>query len=515
MAETAMFLLRNYLCGAVFSAYVTGFSMSSKRIFREIRNAHSVSVSKTLYKLVARIQSMQKSRRNVASRSTAVGATLCLALAVTRARAAENGGGARPYLGWSSWSLEATKYPGYGGQDWLTSQHVREQSEAMATHLQAHGYNYINVDSGWRGGWDEFGRPTADARKFPEGMRALADFVHAKGQKFGIYYVPGIDDDLLALNPPIKNTRFHIKDIVFAPRRIANAWGGGHAIDFSKPGAQQYIQSIADLFADWQIDFLKFDGVTPGSEHYDLALDARPDVAAWGHALIKTGRPIWFTLSWKIDMRYNAFWRQYANALRTGQDVESYDDKLTHWPQIAWRFNAARAYSWAAGRGKGWNDLDALLVGNGEMSGLSPDERRSATTLWAISCSPMYAGGDLTKLDELGLELLTNDEVIAVQQSGDVAQLVNSDGAPQTQVWVAHHADGTLTVALFNLDDRETRTVSAHWKDLGLLGPARVRDLWTHQDLGAVNDNWEAQLAPHACRLIKITPAPSLKQPAK
>ena len=421
------------------------------------------------------------------------------------ASAAENGLGAKPYLGWSSWSLQATKYPGYGGQGWLTAQHVKEQSDAMQAKLQKHGYTYINIDSGWRGGWDEFGRPTPHAERFPQGIRDVADYVHAKGQKFGIYYVPGIDDDLLALNPPIKDTNLRIRDIVFVPRKIANGWKGGHAIDYSRPGAQEYIQSIADLFASWEIDFLKFDGVTPGSDHYDLTIDARPDVEAWGKALIKTKRPIWLTLSWKIDMRFNDFWKRYANALRTGQDVESYDEKLTHWPQISWRFDAARDYAWAAGKGKGWNDLDALLVGNGEMSGLTLDERRSTMTLWAISCSPLYSGDDLTKLDAIGLELLTNDEVIAVQQSGNIARLINRD-AKKNQVWAAKNADGSVVVAFFNLDDKQTKKVIALWKDIGLSGPATVRDLWTHKNLGIANRQYEVTLAPHACRLLRIIP---------
>ena len=432
---------------------------------------------------------------------------ICAALLATNmAHAAPNDVGDKPYLGWSSWSLEATKYPGYNGQDWLTEQHIKEQSDAMARTLQAHGYNTINIDSGWRGGWDEFGRPAPDTRKFPDGISGLAAYVHARNQKFGIYYVPGIDDDLLQKNPPIKGTKFHIRDIVFVPQRIANGWGGGHAIDFSKPGAQAYIQSIADLFAAWKIDFLKFDGVTPGSEHYDLKIDARPDVAAWSRALKQAGRPIWLTLSWKIDMRYNSFWRQHANALRTDQDVESYDDKLTHWPQISRRFNAARAYNHLAGTGKGWNDLDSLLVGNGEMSGLSDDERRSAMTIWTISCSPLYSGDDLTKLDALGVQLLTNDEVIAVQQRGNVAALVNAADAPQEQVWMAKNADGSTTVALFNLDDRETRNVTAWWKDVDLYGAVSVRDLWAQRDIGEAEGKFEARLAPHACRLLLMTP---------
>ena len=148
---------------------------------------------------------------------------------------AENGLGERPYLGWTSWSLSATTRPGYG-KGWLSAAHVKEQADALATRLGRHGYTYVNVDAGWRGGWDEHGRPVADAARFPLGMRDLADHVHRLGLKFGIYYVPGIDDDLLQLNPPILGTPHRVRDIVLTPRRQANHWGG-HAIDFERPGA--------------------------------------------------------------------------------------------------------------------------------------------------------------------------------------------------------------------------------------------------------------------------------------
>lgn len=426
-----------------------------------------------------------------------------LSLCLLQSSHAQDAIGDKPYLGWSSWSLQATKYPGYAGQGWLSAQHIKEQSDAMAAKLQAHGYRYINMDSGWRGGWDEFGRPTANPERFPGGIKEVADYVHAKGQKLGIYYVPGIDDDLLALNPPIQNTRFHISDIVFSPRCRANGWGGGNAIDFSKTGAQEYVQSVTNQFAAWSIDFLKFDGVTPGSDQRDPTIDGRPDVVAWSRALKKTGRPIWLTLSWNLELSENDFWRRHSNAIRTGSDVESYDDKLTHWPQITWRFGAARRSWMLAGRGRGWNDLDSILVGNGEMSGLTPDERRSAMTLWAIHCSPLYSGDDLTKLDSLGLELLTNDEVIAIQQAGLVASPVTSD--LQKQVWAIKNSDSSRTVALFNLSD-ESQTLTMTWKELGLRGSCTVRDLWNHQNVTVSNKQFSVPLKPHACRLIHLTP---------
>ena len=417
---------------------------------------------------------------------------------------AENGLGARPYLGWTSWSLTATKAPGYGGNGWLTAEHVKEQATAMARTLGPHGYTYVNVDAGWRGGWDEFGRPTPHAQTFPRGMRDLGDHIHGLGQKFGIYFVPGVDDDLLGQNPPILGTTQHIRDIVFEPKQRANHWGG-HAIDFRRPGAHAYIQSIADQFAEWGVDFLKYDGVAPGSDIADPSVDARPSVEAWGRALIQTGRPIWLTLSWRIDLRYNDTWRRYANALRTGGDVESYDDKLTHWPQVAARFDHARDFAWAVGPGKGWNDLDALLVGNGALTGLSLDERRSAVTLWSVTCAPLYAGDDLTKLDPDGLTLLTNDELIAVNQAGIPAQPSNALRARSEPVWTSRQADASHVVALFNRSD-EGRLVAFDRGDVDFAPASQIRDLWSHQDLGPIGDRFETPILAHGCRLLRLTP---------
>ena len=409
----------------------------------------------------------------------------------------------RPYRGWSSWSLTSTNFPGYG-KTWLTAEHVEAQSVAMAARLQDHGYTYINVDADWRGGWDEFGRPTAEIRRFPGGLRAVADRVHARGQKLGIYYVPGIDDDLLKLDRPIKGTAFTIKDIVRRPRKAAHGWGGGNAIDFSRPGANEYIRSIADLFAEWGVDFLKFDGVTPGSDHRDMAIDGRDDVAAWDEAIARTGRPIWLTLSWNLDMKFADFWRVHSDAVRVTRDVESYDVMLTHWPQVARAFPAARDLARSAGRDQGWNDLDSLLVGNGAMTDLSPDERRSVMTLWAIACSPLYSGDDLTKLDALGIDLLTNDEVLAVQEAGFVASLVahREDGG---QVWAASGEEGGKVVALFNLSGK-TRTLTASFDSLEIPGRVEVRDLWDHRDLGPKEGRVEVTLPPHACRLFRLSP---------
>ena len=187
-----------------------------------------------------------------------------------------------------------------------------------------------------------------------------------------------------------------------------------------------------------------------------------------------------------------------APGLGLGHDVESSDARLTHWAQLALRFDLARDFARAAGRGKGWDDLDARLVGNAATSDLTLDERQSAMPLWAIACSPLDAGDDLLRLDPAGLALLINDELIAINQAGIPARPILNDRHRPVPVWTSRQDDGSHVVALFNCDGRESREVEVPLADLDLPGPARVCNLWSHQDLGLINGKIAASPSPLA-----------------
>ena len=387
---------------------------------------------------------------------------------------------------------------------WLTAAHVTEQADAMRRVLGSHGFTAVNLDSGWSRGNDAHGRPVADPAKFPGGIAPLAAHLHGQGQTLGLYANPGLPDNVVRDDPVIDGTTAHVRDIVFHPRRPATAWHSNQKIAFRVPAARAYVDSIARQFAAWGVDFVKLDGVTPGSDvPADDPLDAREDVAAWSAALARCGRPVWLTVSWKVDHGQADFWRQHAQAWRVEDDVEQYGPKLASWPSVGKRFNAAAAWAGEAGRGRGYNDFDSLVVGNGPADGLSDDQRRTAATLWAIGCSPLYAGDDLTKLDRLGMELLTNDEVIAIDRAGRPATLA-VDG--RQQVWHADGGDGSHVVALFNRDGAAAATVTVRWADLHLAGPAAVRDVWFGQDLGSRADGFSAVLTPDGCRLLRVRP---------
>ncbi|MFI6630910.1 X2-like carbohydrate binding domain-containing protein [Nonomuraea fuscirosea] len=406
----------------------------------------------------------------------------------------------RPYMGWSSYSMQV--YSGNG--KWITADQIIKQSDAMRAKLQKYGYEYINVDAGWNDGFDANGRPKPSATLYPQGLQKVIDHVHANGQKFGLYLIPGIGPDVYNANLPIAGAPgCTTRAIAAQPLRPSDYWNIGYRIDFSNPCAQKYVDSIADLLAQWGVDFVKFDSVTPGSGVSDLSLDARDDVAAWSAAL--KARKIWFELSWALDPKYAGYWRSKANGWRIDWDVECYcaGEALTQWQNIARLFPLVSTW-WRHGGNGGWNDLDSLDIGNGVMDGLTRDERRTAMTLWAISAAPLYTGNDLTKLDAYGLSLLTNPEVIAADQAGTPARPVSTTA--QQQVWYALNADGGYTVALFNLG-RTDKDITAHWSDLGLTGAATVRDLWARKDLGRFDGEFTAATVPiHGVRLLKVTP---------
>ena len=229
--------------------------------------------------------------------------------------------------------------------------------------------------------------------------------------------------------------------------------------------------------------------------------DTRDDVKCW-YAALQQGRPVWFELSNNLRIQDVAFYRQFSNGWRINNDVEIHKpDALTDWAHIQRRFKDLPQWAPFAGKG-GWNDLDSLEIGTGAKTGLTYDERRTVMTLWCISCAPLYLGTDLTQLTDEDLAIVTNSEAIGIDQAGAIATPI-SQATPQ-QVWRVKNADGSFTVALFNLADAKA-TVAVKWADLQIPGAAKVRDVWEHTE-GNEATGFAAELNPHACKLLKVTP---------
>jgi len=412
-----------------------------------------------------------------------------------RAFGGDNGLAQKPYMGWSSWS--------YLKKDKLNEEAVMAQADVMAEKLKKYGYTYINIDAGWHNDkdFDANGRRMCDSSKFPRGMKFIGDYLHSKGLKFGLYIEPGMPVEAYNQNGTILGTNIRVQEITDATQ-FANTLGKNfYRIDFSKPGAREWLESEAELLASYGVDFIKLDFVGPSSRK---SVDTRDEVKLWYTALQKR-RPVWFELSNNLRVADAQFWQQCSNGWRIGGDIEApgkAPKPLTVWSRVVTRFRDAPKWTKFAGKG-GWNDLDSIIVGNGEKTGLSLEERRTVMTLWCISCAPLYLGVDLTDLADEDLPIITNTEAITLNQAGVVATPLSQD-QPE-QVWTAKNADGSYTVALFNLADKPS-AVAVNWADIGITGAAQVRDLWSHTDLGDMLDGFSADLESHCCRLLKVTP---------
>ncbi len=424
--------------------------------------------------------------------------------AASPASAEANGVGLTPAMGWSSWSFIRHN---------PTTADIEAQARAMKqSGLASVGYDYVNVDDFWyqcpgsQGpNVDQYGRWVIDATKFPSsgslnGIQAVASYVHHLGLKFGLYVTPGISQQAVAQNTAIEGTSYTAGQIAEPSVRENNYnCGGMVGIDYTKPGAQQFINSWADQFASWGVDYMKLDGV--GS--FDI-----PDVQAWSNALRQTGRPIHLELSNSLNINDAATWQQYSNGWRTGGDIEDYGGEpsgssypLTDWSNVASRFNQVADWQPYGGPGA-FNDYDSIEVGNGSNDGLTYDERQSQLSLWALAASPLILGTDLTNLDKTDLGLLKNRSVISVDQDAiDASRLVNT---ATEQVFAKTEKNGDVVVGLFNVSGAP-EAISTTASALGLTsGPNYVlNDLWTHnttETTGTISAN----VPSHGVALLRV-----------
>jgi hypothetical protein len=423
----------------------------------------------------------------------------------TTANAQDNGVGLTPPLGWSSWS--AIRHN-------PTAATIEAQADAMKNSgLAAAGFQYVNLDDfyyicpGSQGpDVDAYGRWVTDPVKFPpsgttDGINVVADYVHRDGLKFGLYVTPGISKQAVAKNTPIEGTPYHAADIATTAAENNYNCKGMVGVDYGKPGAQEFVNSWANLFASWGVDYVKIDGVGT----FDV-----PDIQAWSAALRQTGRPIHLELSNNLNISAATTWKQYANGWRTSGDIECYSCEsdgssypLTSWPSVQGRFNQVANWRPHGGPG-GFNDYDSLELGNGGGDGLTPDERKTQMSLWALGSSPLILGTDLTRLDPYDLTLLRNRDVLAVDQDAiDAARIVNTS---DQQVFAKTEPNGDVIVGLFNTAGN-TGVVSVAASAVGLPAASAylVNDLWSHR-FGAVGGTLAAVVPSHGVALWRVRP---------
>ena len=424
-----------------------------------------------------------------------------------------------PPMGWNS-------YDSYCGH--VTEAEVKAQADYIAQHLARYGWKYVVVDYYWYypqprfdgkhlddmpAAMDEYGRLLPAPDRFPsaaggQGFKPLADYIHSKGLKFGIHIMRGISRQAVNKNYPILGTSAHARDI--ADLRNPCFWSTAmHGVDTSKAAGQAYYDSIVALYASWAVDYIKADDMSwtespPASETFHAG-----EIAALAKAIKKCGRPMALSLSpGPADPSHAEFLRRNSQLWRISGDIW---DK---WPQVKEQFARCRAWIPQIGPNH-WPDADMLPLGRISIRGfkegerhsrLTNDEQITLMTLWSIFRSPLMLGGDLPTLDPFTLSLLTNDEVLAVDQksAGNRELFVRGNQI----AWMAD-VPGTADkyLAVFNIADNAPAEIAVSWKELGLGGKCAVRDLWQKKNLGVFETRFAPTVKPHSAGLYRVAPA--------
>ena len=366
---------------------------------------------------------------------------------------------ATPPMGWNSWNFFARR---------VTDADIRATADLLVSSgMRDAGYIYVNIDDTWEGKRDADGRITSN-EKFPD-MKALADYVHSKGLKLGIYSSPG-------------------------PQTCAGYEGSyGHE------------QQDAQTYAAWGIDYLKYDLCSFRKNMQDQAPN---DIAAQNklmrdayekmhQALLKTGRPIVFSL---CQYGWDSVWTWGpsvgANLWRTTGDISANFDRMS----LIGRSQAGLAKF--AGPGH-WNDPDMLEVGNGK---LTHDENVTHMTLWAMLAAPLIAGNNLTQMTPDVKDILTNRDVIAIDQDplGRQGDRVYAEGP--VEIWAKPLKSGTTAVAIFNFGERETdmHGIRLHLAQMRLPQSVHAHEVWSNKDLGSIHDDFTTNIPRHGCVLLLI-----------
>jgi alpha-galactosidase len=365
-----------------------------------------------------------------------------------------------PPMGWNSWN----KFGCHVSEDLIKS-----VTDAIATNgMKDAGYQYVVIDDCWQVGRDENGSIVVDPQHFPSGMRALADYVHSKGLNFGVYSDAG-----------------------------AKTCAG-------RPGSQGHEYQDALQYARWGVDFLKYDWCSTETRN------AQEAYSTMSKALLSTGRPIVFNMcDWGTAKPW--LWAKgIGNSWRTTGDISDKWSSHKKWPDggccelgMVEILDLQVGLESFAGPGH-WNDPDMLEVGNG---GMTVSEYRAHFSFWALLAAPLMAGNDVRSMTPEIKEILTNEEVIAINQDklGSQGQRIVKNG--DLEVWAKTLSDGSRAVILFNRGAAES-DVSVAWEEIGYPShlQAKVRDLWAHKDAGSFTGSYSAKVGSHSIVMVKIAP---------
>jgi len=424
-----------------------------------------------------------------------------------------------PPMGWNSYNC-------FGSA--VHEDEVKANADYVAQHLKQFGWQYIVVDFLWSydnppgsnignpfqkqlqdGSYvpwltmDKWGRLMPQPDKFPsafggKGFKPLSDYVHSLGLKFGIHVMRGIPRQAVWAKSPVLGTKGITANMIADTSSTCPWMNHMYGLNMSKPGAQKYLNSILELYKDWDVDFIKVDDI------------ARPyhkeEIEGYRKAIENCGRPIVLSISpGETPLADSAHVKEYANMWRMA------DDFWDNWEMILHMFNYAKSWEGTGGPGH-WPDCDMLQIGKLSKRGPVGPERYSRFTndelythmnFWCIYRSPLMIGGNLPENRDIELELLSNDEVLAVNQQGESPrQLYKKDGS----MVLASHVQGSKDwyVVLFNTADN-AHDVSIDFSSLGLKGKIKVRDLWKKEDIGVFKKKCAQNINPHGSILLRLS----------
>lgn len=423
---------------------------------------------------------------------------------------------ARPPMGWNSYNC-------FGSA--VHEDEVKANADYMAKKLR-YGWQYIVVDFLWAydnppgslignpfqqrlqdGSYipwlamDAWGRLLPNTNKFPSawggvGFKPLADYVHGLGLKFGIHVMRGIPRQAVWAHSPVKGANGVTADQVADTSSTCPWMNHMYGLDMRKPGAQEYLNSLLELYASWGVDFIKVDDI---ARPYSTA-----EIEGYKKAIDHCGRPIVLSLSpGETPLKDSAHVVQHANMWRMA------DDFWDSWKEMLKMFDYARSWEGIGGPGH-WPDCDMIQIGKVSKRGpvgperyskFTNDELVTHMTFWCIYRSPLMLGGNLPENREIEEKLFSNEEVLRVDQEGaNPRQLYKQDGS---MIWMSDAPAGGRYVALFNISD-DVKTVTLDLALTGIRKKAAIRDLWKQTDLGTFKKIYATTIPAHGAVLLKL-----------
>ena len=421
-----------------------------------------------------------------------------------------------PPMGWNSWDC-------YGPA--VNEEQLLANAEYMEKYLKPYGWKYVVCDIQWsepragQEGWDyipfapleldAYGRQIPAENRFPssaggKGFKPIADKIHAMGLLFGIHIMRGVPRLAVHRQLPVLGAEGITCDRIAHANSVCKWNSDMYGVDYRKPGAQEYYNSIFALYASWGVDFVKVDDIANLEEYPQNPYGAEKEIEMIRHAIDVCGRDMVLSLSPGPAVIEKA-WHLRKNANMWRMTGDFWDN----WKSLKAMFERCEVWQRQVSPGC-WPDCDMLpfghisitVDGKGHWTNFTKDEQLTVMTLWCIFRSPLIMGGEMRDNDQWTLDLLTNEEVLRVlNHTSGGEQIFRTE---EKVAWKSVDEDGSVYAALFNIGDEEAE-VSVSFEELELSGKKTLRDLWKKADLGEAEEKVSAVIPPHGAVLYKLS----------